>query len=211
MNKLFIILLIIVNIIVLKAQFKTILYANGQLKSEGCFSVKDSLKQGPWRFYFMNGKLNSEGSFFNGKYHSEWKYYHESNGKIQKIENWNLGVLHGESREYYPNEKIEKYFKYKNGVYHGLHYAYFEDGSIKKKGYYLNGLPEGTWQIFSGKNLLSEEGYYQQGLQNGWFKLYDELGKLTSEGSYIDGIKQDDWIESKIINSKDKNKKGKKK
>lgn len=190
------------------AQFKTQFYANGKVKSEGTFSPKDTLKQGPWRYYFNSGKLNSEGAYYNGKMHSEWKYYYESNGNIQKIENWKDGVQEGETKEFYPNGKVEKVFVYKNGIYNGLFLAYFEDGSISKKGYYSNGLPEGAWQIFATKNILKEVGYYVQGKENGWFKYYDAKGDLELEVSFIEGVRQENLLEN--IPTKNKKKKRKK-
>lgn len=189
------------------AQFKSQVYPNGKTKFEGSFSAKDSLKQGPWRYYFNTGKLNSEGAYFNGKMHSEWRFYHETTGNIQKIENWIEGFQKGITKEFYPSGKLEKSFMFKNGVYNGLFLSYFEDGTIHKKGYYSNGIPEGTWQTFLPKNIVKEEGYFVEGKENGWFRYYDDNGVLLSEISFIEGIKQNDFKDYKVINSKKKKRK----
>jgi uncharacterized protein len=139
------------------AQFKTNFYANGKLKSEGCFSAKDTLKQGPWHFYYNTGKMNSEGSFYDGKQHGEWKYYNFDNGNVEKIELWKDGIQDGEMREFYPSGKLYRSINYKNGIYDGASVTFHTNGKLKRKGLYKQGFPEGIWEEFDENgNLIVE-------------------------------------------------------
>lgn len=141
-----------------KAQFVTTYYANGKIKTEGCFSPKDSLKQGPWRLYFNNGKLNAEGSYFNGKMHGEWKYYNNASNTLDKVELWKDGEQVGEQKEFYPDGKLYRIINFEKGVYQGASISFYPNGSIRTKGNYKLGMPEGIWENYDENgNLLKEE------------------------------------------------------
>ncbi|MFN0048849.1 MAG: toxin-antitoxin system YwqK family antitoxin [Cytophagales bacterium] len=139
------------------AQFKTSFYTNGKLKSEGCVSAKDSLKQGPWHFYFNTGKMNSEGSFYHGKQHGEWKYFNFDNGTVEKLETWKDGIQEGEMREFYPTGKLSRSIIFKNGVYDGASVSFHVNGKLKRKGLYKQGIPEGIWEEFDENGNLVVE------------------------------------------------------
>jgi len=130
------------------AQFKTTYYSNGKTKSEGCHSVKDTLKQGPWRLYYNTGKMNAEGSYFYGKMHGEWKYYNFNTGTLEKSERWKDGIQQGEQREFYPTGQLFRSIYFINGVYDGASTSFHTNGKLKSKGLYNAGIPEGVWEDF---------------------------------------------------------------
>ncbi len=150
----FTVLLLLTAVFEGKSQFKTTFYSNGKLKSEGCYSAKDTLKQGPWHFYYNTGKLNSEGSYYNGKMHGEWKYYSFNTATIEKTELWKDGIQEGEMREFHSNGKLAKSINYANGVYEGAFVAFYPNGKIKTKGLYKAGMPEGAWENFDEKGNI---------------------------------------------------------
>ena len=55
-------------------------YENGQLQSEG--TTKDSKRVGPYKGYYENGQLQSEGTYKDGKLDGLWKSYYE-NGQLK--------------------------------------------------------------------------------------------------------------------------------
>ena len=58
---------------------------NGKLEGIVEKSVyKNGKREGEWKFYRENGKLEQIENFKNGKEEGEWKVYHE-NGKLEKI------------------------------------------------------------------------------------------------------------------------------
>lgn len=179
-----------------KAQFITTYYPNGKIKSEGCVSVvnKDTLKQGPWKLYFTTGKINAEGSYFNGKMHGEWKYYHASNGALEKTEQWRFGKQEGEQREFFPTGKLAKSITYKNGVYEGAFTSFFPSGKIKNKGMYQAGFPGGVWDSFHEDGYLMESATYENGILNGLYKSYYPTGIVQAEGYYSKGEKTGEWL-----------------
>jgi antitoxin component YwqK of YwqJK toxin-antitoxin module len=91
---------------------------DGALKSQG--QIKSGRKNGSWKFYYPNGKTESNGDFFfkNKNYDLKvglWKYFDET------------GILIKEE-EFYKGGNDKK-FKYNDRI--NLYKEYFSDGSIK--------------------------------------------------------------------------------
>lgn len=53
---------------------------------------RKSVKHGPYFKYYKSGKLQIAGNYKDGKKNGEWKYYSE-NGKLEKIEHYQKGEL----------------------------------------------------------------------------------------------------------------------
>ena len=70
-------------------------------------NVKNNLRDGLWRSYFIDGKVNSEGFYVQGKEHGVYKVYRE-NGKPLYIGHYNMGICDGEWRFYDSNGLLEK-------------------------------------------------------------------------------------------------------
>ena len=48
-------------------------YEDGALKASG--TLKNQKKEGPWQYYYPDGKLNAEENYQNGELHGIVKYY----------------------------------------------------------------------------------------------------------------------------------------
>lgn len=82
-------------------------YPNGNVKTE--YSVKDSIKHGPFTIYYENGIKKLEGFYYNGEVHGILKRYHE-NGNLKTLSNWSNGINWGIVVAFYPNNELHGYF-----------------------------------------------------------------------------------------------------
>ncbi|PHR70183.1 MAG: hypothetical protein COA67_08625 [Lutibacter sp.] len=64
----------------------------GTLRSEGKRATWDYKYTGKWKYYHINGQLEWEGEYSNGKPDGEWIGYH-NNGKIYITNQWEKGKL----------------------------------------------------------------------------------------------------------------------
>ena len=172
-------------------------------------------------------------SYFGSK-EGEWKFYHE-NGKIQEISYFNQGVYVNESMQFYPSGKkmIQSFFYL--GEKDSAYTSYFENGRIAENGQYNKGTKVGVWEFWyvdsslrkiskydslgtehvgsywdKNKNQTITNGqgnklsYYENGnikesykykdsLLHGEMKLLKASGKPLTMGNYENGKKQGEW------------------
>jgi len=89
-------------------------YIDGQIQSITTFSNVDSeINHGYSKYFYQNGKLESEGLYENGKKENLWKTYDTA------------GILYAT-------------IEYKNGKQYGEFIRYYSDGKIKRKDFYSN-------------------------------------------------------------------------
>ncbi len=117
---------------------KKTFYSNkpGKVLEEAYYKM--GIKDGPSRWFGVNGNLIAEYIYKDGKFDGINKTYHES------------GTL-----------MIEE--KYKNDEPIGEYMEYWENGTIKMRGSYENGLKEGKWYSYdeAGKEIDVEK--YRKG------------------------------------------------
>ena len=200
---------------------KSYLYKNGIITGEGIVK-DDGDRQGPWKNYYPDGSLMSEGNYDNEKQTGVWKYYH-SNGKIEQTGKFNkLGKFDGNWKWYFDNGLLLKEENYRNGLKDGLSTEYDETGTVIEEGEFVNGNEDGPWFELTGDSFI--RGTYRDGLRNGmWYNFYldrngektDSLcyfkgsfiednpngkhswywenGNLKDEGNYVNGRKEGEW------------------
>jgi len=105
-------------------------YRNGTPSTD--FSFSDNEVQGPYKFYFSDGKTYVEGKREYGYYDGLRKVYHP-NGKLWKEENYVLGNLHGKVKKYHPNGNLQADENFYNNDYHGVNTYFDEQGKQKRK------------------------------------------------------------------------------
>ena len=84
--------------------------------------------------YYKNGK---------GLKNEQQLYFYED-GKIQRIETYKKGQLHGEYKIYYPTGNLELERLYYYGSPNGKLIKYHKNGAIKLRASFVNGLLYGT-------------------------------------------------------------------
>ncbi|WP_190304145.1 toxin-antitoxin system YwqK family antitoxin [Paenimyroides baculatum] len=90
-----------------------ITYKNGKLKESGKYDEKGK-KTGEWKFYSINGDLESIGLYESGEKHGEWSDYYP-NGKILKTGNYINGKQVAEWRTYHSSGQLSSVAIFKDG------------------------------------------------------------------------------------------------
>jgi antitoxin component YwqK of YwqJK toxin-antitoxin module len=201
---------------------KSLFYQNGNITGEGIF-LEDGTKDGPWKEFYADHVLKSQGEYNDGKQVGEWKFYYPD-GKMEQDGKFSAsGKILGTWKWYYNNGQLLREEEHRNGVKDGLHTEYDENGKIVEQGDYLNGEEDGPWFTIDGDYL--ERGNYRDGLKTGkWVTYYlfpngavtDSVlsftgsfiddnpdgkhtyywdnGKVRDEGLYLMGKREGDWV-----------------
>ncbi len=146
-------------------------------------------KQGLWKFFHENGKIQMEGKYLNDKKHGIFKIY-DKKGALVSIEKYQndeiikdipeLGDL--EKRiDYYDNGKIKIVGTYKDGKAHGLRTHYSEEGNITENYIFWNG------------KMIAKGDIDKKGQRQGYWKEFYEDGGIKAEGKYMDNKRIGEW------------------
>ena len=163
----------------------SVIYDNtGKKISEGIVNEKGE-RVGSWKNFFPDGKIQSEGNYFNNSKNGQWKFYYP-NGKVEQIGNYRNGRENGQWNWYYPNGTLHREENYFNGKRDGPYVEYNENGKIIAQGQFLDGEKDGQWEIEVGDQ--KETGKYVLGLREGIWRYYYKNGKLRFEGNYTRGM-----------------------
>ncbi|MES2479475.1 MAG: TonB family protein [Bacteroidota bacterium] len=88
-----------------------------QLVSSGFYKISyPDVKDGFFRMYSTNGKLESEGNYIEGKKTGLWTTYRED-GSLHYEENYSEGKLNGKLKSYYKNKSLRREENYNNGEF----------------------------------------------------------------------------------------------
>ncbi len=110
---------------------------------------KDTLKQGVWRHYYLNGNLANEIVYKNNKKQGlEIHWYNNANNCVKQEMFYNQGVLDGPVTYYYKSCRKELIENFKNGVKEGIEIAYHPNGNIKSEGYFKKGNLDGMYKVY---------------------------------------------------------------
>ena len=164
-------------------------YEDGELRSEG--SYKDNLRVGKWKYYFLDGKIEQEGRYANDNPDGTWIWYFD-NGQVRKEQEYVRGLEDGNSVEYDYEGKIITKGKYVEGMKEGE--WFFELGDYREEGTYYDDERTGTWKHFYALDgTLKFKGDYQNGLEEGKHVWYYPNGRIDQQGSYKSGLKNGIW------------------
>jgi antitoxin component YwqK of YwqJK toxin-antitoxin module len=167
------------------------LYDQGIKLAEGIVD-EQGRKQGPWKFFYADGSLKSEGSYKDDLKVNSWHYFFED-GKLEQEGKYNAGAATGEWNWYYTNGELRRTEEFYNGLEEGMSMEYNDTGAVIAQGEYVEGFKEGTWTL--NINDHREQGAYFEGLKTGpWRHYYLSNNKLSFEGSYENGKENGEHI-----------------
>ena len=163
-------------------------YLNGSLQTFGWFS--SNLADSSWLHYYENGRPKAEGKYRNGNPEGKWKYYFE-NGNI-KLE----GILRGTSKDGHWTFYYENGGKKSNGIYfnnkkNGIWNYFSEDGFLKAQSYLEDG--KGKYTEFYPSGARKMEGFSEGDKSEGEWTYYFEDGEVKAIGSFENGLKSGVW------------------
>ncbi len=172
-------------------------------------------KQGPWKFFWPNGNLQLEGTYYNDKKHGFFKYYDE-NGQFLSVEKWENDQLIVDAPEtkkldmktaYHPNGQPSITATYYKDVPEGIRRDYdtlgnitrgyiFQNGWLRYEGITdANGLRQGLWKEYYDTGELRSEGHYKNSIMTGTWNFYFTDKKVEITGKYNSkGQKTGSWI-----------------
>lgn len=176
-------------------------YESGQIKSEG--ELQETIKTGPWKEWFKNGKLKSQKIYNHGSLFESFEEYH-SNGKTNSKGSFDQsGKLDGEFVSYHENGSKKSQGKYSNGA-QIEDWNYWNDSGSKIKNitYYFNGYPKTEeeitengiiWRSFFQGGKMEEKGNIKDGMRIGEWTKHWELGGIHSKGKYKNNNQRGSW------------------
>ena len=154
-------------------------------------SKNNNVLDGPYKSYFENGSIKSEGQFVNNKSTGIWKYYYQ-NGRLRMQGQVGNGKNIGQWDYYYENGSMKMSGKLEQGKKDGYWIYYFKNNTIESEGNYHSGVKTGTWKYYHEAGVLKameefagDGSYYEE--------LY-ETGSIKSDGKITSGKKVDEWV-----------------
>ncbi len=115
------------------------------------------------RVEYLDGGSRVIGALKNGKKHGQWLST-DADGRLEKLENFRNGVLHGPAREWYPD--IPEYFVdqyYRHGKNHGRWRIFYDRSQIAEIGWFFKGWYKGTWCIWEPDGRVEKITEYRRG------------------------------------------------
>jgi antitoxin component YwqK of YwqJK toxin-antitoxin module len=158
-------------------------FLDGQIIGEGIID-EEGIKDGPWKEYYPNGAIKSEGTYDKGNRIGGWKFYYP-NGQLEQIGTYNKdGKADGSWTWYYATGDLLREESYFNGKIDGFSIEYDEYGVVIAEGEYLEDEKEGKWKFNYGDH--KSEGEFSLGMRQGkWISYYSD-GKVNFEGEFIE-------------------------
>lgn len=166
---------------------------------------KNSLKQGVWKEYFSNRRLQTEMRYKNDQLNGYVKQYNRQgklesatlylNGEEQSDEN-NIADFDINTIYYADGTPKSTSVYNKGGKRDGVSMFYNEDGTVStteiyKNGYLLkkgiidaNGFYQGDWEEYYLNGKIKSKGTYKAGKKYGKWEYYFTTGKIEQKGSY---------------------------
>jgi len=179
------------------------------------YSLEDSLLNGPYESFYLNGSLQAYGWFLQNLPDSNWTYYYE-NGRLKAEGRYRKGTPNGRWKYFYENGNIKSEGKLKGILKEGYWVFYYENGGEKSNGNYFHNEKSGIWNYFyedeslkaqayleNGKGKYTEfypsgsrrmEGYNQNDKSEGEWIYYYESGEIEAVGNLKNGLKTGQWI-----------------
>jgi antitoxin component YwqK of YwqJK toxin-antitoxin module len=160
-------------------------FRQNSLQMTGSFLDEETkINHGEFKFYHVNGNIQSVGEYVNGKRNGLWLRYHD-NGFMSDSTVYRNGIIKGTSlqwnKEGYPSDSSVH-----NEDGSGIHISWFENGNVSFAGLYsLRREKKGKWKYYHRNGQLSANEYYEEGkLVNK--EYFDESGNQMSKTTTSD-------------------------
>jgi antitoxin component YwqK of YwqJK toxin-antitoxin module len=106
------------------------------------------------------------------------------NGQTYLDRRYTNDTLNGTSYAYYGDGKKWSMNNYKMGLYHGDYQLWWPNGQVRLTGHYTDGLEDGEWINFYDNGRIDTRGFYEAGAKKGTWTTYNKEGKLLKETNY---------------------------
>lgn len=136
---------------------------------------------------FFNGRTYAEGSYVNGELNGPFTYYYPD-GKINTVQYYRYGKLDSTYRNYLHSGQISQEGQYRAGDRVGTWKRYYENGQLYLVENYDNGELEGKSLQYHENGKPETEREFDEGDRTGWSKYFDEDGNLVYQTRYELGL-----------------------
>lgn len=186
-------------------------YNNGVLVEREKINRTDEggYKQGVWKTFFPNGKVQTEIHYSDGLLNGPYKEY-DQDGNVKMlllyakgmiVEEQDTAALDIEIRNEIDSEGNITYSgSFRNNVPVGVHRRYDKDGSVIQAFLYQDngikigegiitneGKKEGPWKYFYEDGSIRASGNFTNNLEQGTWKYFYNTGKTEQTGNYKNG------------------------
>ncbi len=147
-----------------------------------CASV-DSKKQGPWLFWYSDGKKKAESNWKDGKrqgFRRTWS----PGGQMREEEQFANDELSGASRKWSDAGVVVEELRYKNGKKNGVSAWWFDNGKSKEAVTWNDGKREGHSKRFHPNGKMADDAHYKDGQLDGPRTQWTPDGTLVSAACY---------------------------
>lgn len=164
-------------------------YINGKLEKQGFYkhNQPDSL----WIFYFENGGIKMQGTLKNGMNHGLWQYYFE-NGNLNMTGIIIDAFKEGNWKYYYENGNLKSEGNFLNDKREGIWNYFYEEGQLKAQAFYEK--DSGKYTEFYASGKIKAEGINSQGTSHGPWIFFYENGQTMAKGNFDQGRRTGPWI-----------------
>lgn len=109
--------------------------------------------------YAPNGTIIATGYYINQKKEGEWRFFTED-GKLNTVEEYKNGLAQGPSKTYYETGILMSERQYENDVMEGPAKNYYPSGALKEEGQFHNDKKSGLWKTYNEDgDVISVENF----------------------------------------------------
>ncbi|TWT88509.1 MORN repeat variant [Pseudobythopirellula maris] len=153
------------------------------------YSDETVANHGPYKEYYSNGQVFTEGEYDEGDPIGEWTYYHP-NGVMAKKITYRDGLAEGEVEFRNAEGVLESKRQYDAGKRDGTWKQYAEDGEqVINEQHYEKGKPAGLWRSWFKNGQLRQENPFVDGKREGTSKEWTEDGRLKATAEFKAGLR----------------------
>lgn len=144
-------------------------------------TLHNGIKYGPYKKFFVDGTVEIEATYKDGKLTGPYKSYHPHNKGLEKESMFKDGVLNGLTIRKYNNGQTFERCSYINGKIDGLRESWYDNGIRWETQTYKDGFKNGICYVFHKNGNIKEEITFRDGKVDGLCKIYHENGKLSKK------------------------------
>lgn len=134
--------------------------------NEGYCVSPEHNKQGPWRFWYADGKLKAETNWKNGVREGVRRSWDQS-GRLRQEQHFRADVEDGVSSEWNDHGTKVSEIHWKMGKRHGTCRWWYDDGKAKEAITYDNGTLDGPTVKWHSTGKMADESRYRAGRMEG--------------------------------------------
>ncbi len=170
--------------------------AQGRVEVTGRPGRDYYVEDGPWTYWYKNGRKEKEGSFIRGVKTGPWIYWYDDGTRMKEGSFDDQGREEGLWKYWYPTGRPRMEGTFQAGLPDGPWTFWFDQTgpALKMEGNFRGGKEEGFWSYRYADGRKEKEGSYREGLKDGaWTSWYPE-GLRKSSGNFRGGLEEGEWI-----------------